>query len=506
VTSFLSRAAQLYPLRTAVEHPGGTISYTDLRRRVLALAAALSERVSNEAVGILTEHDPATPELYLGVMASGNAVVPLSRRLPDESVAKIARAAGLRLIIVAPEERARRAAIESACDGVVVVDYPDLTIPPLPRDVTNVDAGVAMISFTSGTTGAPKGVMLTHTNLLVHGLTAAHTYRLDDVNVTVNAMPMAHFAGASRVILGIVNAGTHVILPRFEPAGLLEAIVGSGGTHTMIVPTMAADLLALDLERYDLHDLSLIYGAAPMPMEVAAELQDRLGCNLYNGYGLTESTALATAFGPAAHRQAVKLGDDELLKSVGGAVAGVEVKIIDQDGATVPSGTVGQIALRGLKISPGYFANPEQTARTFVDGWLLTGDLGSMADGGLLHLHGRADDMIITGGMNVQPQEVEEALRDLEGVVECAAFWVPSDRWGQEVRLAVVTSPGYQIDIDRVKQHLSGKLDPFKVPKVVHAVGELPKTPLGKLQRRRLTQQFTVTPNEALLPNGGPRG
>lgn len=493
VVSFLRRSARIAPHRPAVAYPNGEVSYSVLLSRVESFAAALPHSELGEAIGIVTEHDVTTPELYLGVMASGNAVVPLSSRLPDAAIADIADAAGIRLIVVAPTESTRRAGVAAACAATEVAVYgDDLAGVRLPSHISPVGADIAMVSFTSGTTGSPKGVLLTHTNLIVHGLTAAHTYDFEAHNVAVNAMPLAHFAGASRVILGIVEAGTHVILPRFVPADLLAAAEQWRATHTMVVPTMVADLLDAGAEKYDLSRLTLIYGAAPMPMPVAAELVQRLKCKLVNGYGLTESSALATALGPQAHRHAVEQGDLELLASVGHAVAGVEVKVIDADGRTLGAGEPGEIALRGAKVSPGYLNNPAQTAKRFVDGWLHSGDRGRMLAGDNIQLLGRLDDLIITGGMNVQPEEIETQMHAFDGIAECAVFPVASERWGQEVRMAVVTTGRDAVDVDDVRRYLLTRLDQFKVPKQIHIVDQLPKTSVGKVRRRALSDQFAA--------------
>jgi long-chain acyl-CoA synthetase len=490
--SFLRRAARIAGSRSAIAYPGGDISYTALLGRVASLAAQLPHCEQGEAIGVVTEHDPLTPEMYLGVIASGNAVVPLSNRLADTAIAHVAQVAGIRLILVAPGDASRIPGIASACDGCSVRCYgDDLSSARIPAQPGPVPDGAAMVCFTSGTTGEPKGVVLTHDNLLMHGLTAAHTYRLEARNVSINAMPLAHFAGASRVVLGIVNAGTHVILPRFEPAGLLQAIEMYAGTHTMVVPTMAADLLEVEPEKYDLSRLTLIYGTASIPMHIAEQLVHRLGCNLINGYGLTESSALATALGPQGHCDAVARQDLELLQSVGQPVPGMELKIVDEHGREVTDGSPGQIALRGAKVSPGYLNNPEQTAARFVDGWLLSGDRGRMISDGNLILLGRLDDMIITGGMNVQPEEIERELHAFEGVAECAVFPVASTRWGQEVRLALVPQPEAHVDAQLLRDYLKTRLDRYKVPKQVHLVEQLPKTSVGKVQRRRLTEQFS---------------
>ena len=493
VTGFLQRAAALAPTRPAVVSGDVVVDYRELALRVDRLAGRLQGIAFEEPIGVVTEHDPRTPEIYLGVMSSGNAVVPVSSRLPDEAIAKLAELSGMRLILVAPEARARIPALRQTCSGVMVTEVDSLLAgTALPGSAARLDPDTAMISFTSGTTGEPKGVVLTHTNLVVHGLTAAHTYEIRRENVHLNAMPMAHFAGASRIVLATVNAGTHVILPRFSAPEFLHNIERWKVTHAMVVPTMVQDLLNAEPERFDLHGLALIYGSMPMPMATALDVVGGADWKLINGYGLTESSALATALGPDAHRIAVATGDAELLSSVGHPVPGVELRIVDESGHDVSAGTVGQIALRGAKVSPGYFKSPEQTAQRFVDGWLMTGDLGRQINGNNLVLEGRVDDLIISGGVNIMPGEIEAVVGSIEGVSECAAFGVPSTRWGQEVHLAVVAKPGSEMSPEVVSDALRTRLDKFKVPKGIHFVDELPTTSLGKIKRKTLWQELGI--------------
>lgn len=496
VLGFLRRSARVAPLRMAVAHPGGSISYVQLQARVDALANTLRTLLGTarrEPVAVVIEHDPEVPELYLGVMAAGHAVVPISSRLPDEAIARIVAKAGARIGILAPSIAARRAAIASvAADARWMVYGGDAVMKPLPEREVSLPDGTAMVCFTSGTTGEPKGVVLTHLNLVVHGLTAATVYRHSGDNVIVNPMPLAHFAGASRVILATVNAGGHVILPGFQPEQLCRAIEQWQGTHAMIVPTMAADLLTCDMERHDLSSLhTLVYGTAPMPLAAARQLATRMSCGLINGYGLTESSALATALEPEDHRRALAENDEALLGSIGHAAPGVELRVLDRDLKDVGIGGVGQIALRGLKISPGYLDNPRETAAKFVTGgWLLTGDQGKLLPDDNVTLLGRLDDMIISGGLNVQPGEVEREAVLISGLAQCAAFGVASERWGQEVRLAVVAAPGARLEAEAIRQFLRTRLDPYKVPKQIHLVDALPRTSVGKVQRFRLAEQW----------------
>ncbi len=474
-----------------------TVTYAELDARCRTLAALLAgagvSPARPEPVGALVEHDAETAEIYLGIMLAGQAVVPLSGRLPAAAVAKVARAAGLRMVIVGPSASGRIADLEAACPEVAWLGHGATAAPTLPGEPTELPEGIAMVPYTSGTTGDPKGVLVTHANLLVHALTQAFVLGLaDDGNdVHVNPMPLAHFTGASRIVIALASAGAHVILPGFDPARVLAEIADRKGTHIAIVPTMAADLLAAGPGAYDLSSLrTLVYGAAPMPMDVARELTGAFDCELMNGYGLTESTAMATALDGAAHRRALATGDDEMLAGVGRAVPGMEVRILGPELEESRPDTAGQIALRGPKVTAGYFNAPAETAARYLpSGWLLTGDEGSLDERGNLTLKGRIDDTIISGGLNIQPAEVEKETLSIPGVAACAAFPVPSRRWGQEVQLAIVVDPD-GVEPAAIRALLAERLDRFKVPKAVLVVDSLPYTSTGKLRRSELAQHL----------------
>jgi acyl-CoA synthetase (AMP-forming)/AMP-acid ligase II len=254
---------------------------------------------------------------------------------------------------------------------------------------------------------------------------------------------------------------------------------------------MVRDLLQADPERYNLSSLeTLVYGTAPMPLAVARELTARIPCGLINGYGLTESCAMATALGADAHRQAIEKNDDATLGSVGWPVPGIEVAILDPRQQDLPTGSGGEIALRGAKLSSGYLRDGEQTESHFLPtGWLLTGDRGCLSEDGRLTLQGRMDDMIISGGLNIQPAEVEEKALQYGGVAACAAFGIPSERWGQELHLAVTPAAGETLDPDLITAFLRTRVDRYKVPKAVHIVDALPVTGIGKIQRARLRER-----------------
>lgn len=500
VGGLLRRAARLAPATVAVAWPGGQLTYRQLSERVAAVAASLPPATDGpEPIGVIAEHDAEVPELYFGVMAAGHAVVPISARLPEHAIAKIAKAAGIRVGLIAPSAAHRRASVAETADATRwIIHGEDEQTGTLPAARRALPVGTAMVAFTSGTTGEPKGVVLSHTNLTIHALTCAAVLGLATPNVHVNPMPLAHFTGASRVIIAAVNGGTHVILPGFDPTAVFEAVAQWRGTHMAIVPTMAIDLLAADPGRFDLRSLeTLVYGAAPMPMHVARELAQRLACELFNGYGLTESCAMATVLDGRAHYEAIAAGDEQRLSSVGRAVPGMEVSIVGDDHRELGPGEVGQIALRGLKVSSGYLDRPGANAERFLpDGWMLTGDQGHLSAAGDLTLAGRIDEMIISGGINVQPGEIEAEALAHEGIASCAAFGVASERWGQEVQLAVVLANGASVSPAELRSFLAGRLDRYKVPKVVHFLEELPYTSVGKLQRATLASRLTPRASE----------
>ena len=488
LVSLLRRSASLHPDRVAVIGPARTLLYRELLPRVDGLAGTLPPRdpIGGEAVAVVADHDEEVPELYLGILAAGHAVVPISGRLPDDQIAYIADRANIRLGLIAPSASQRQRSISASVDSTLWLRPSEMDeVHRLPPVRGLVPPDTAMVSFTSGTTGNPKGVILTHTNILIQVLNATSQFAIADENCHINPMPLVHFAGASRVFLSICNAGTHVILPGYDPSEVLESIEAHRGTHLMMVPTMLRDLLLHEPERYDLSSLTtVIYGSAPMPLDLAHLLLERLDCGLVNAYGCTEASATATTLGPSEHRDAVRRGDDVTLSSVGRPIPGVEMRILGEDLREVDAGTVGQVALRGAKVSPGYLNDPEQTAKRFLpDGWHLTGDAAHLSDDGYLLLRGRLDDMIISGGLNIHPEEIEQHVRTYPGIAECACYGVASERWGQELRMAIVVEDGGRIEPDAVLQHLRQHVDRWKVPKVVRVVDALPKTSVGKVRR-----------------------
>lgn len=507
LAGMLARAVEQQPSRMAVAHEDGVLTYAQLGTRAASLAKVILRRLkpdpsrAREAVIVLTEHDAHTPELYWGVILSGQTLVPVSSRLPDTAIASIAAQCGARLGLIAPDSRSRLAGLTSSTTQTRWISHPDFSSPanvPLPpRAAVQIPADIAMMSFTSGTTGKPKGVLLTERNLVATALAGADAFSLDDGNRQVNPLPLAHFSGASRVITSVANCGTQIILPEFDSRRVLQAIQKWEATHITVVPSMVPHLLDLDVESYNISSLqTLTYGTAPMAIPIIEELHHRLACGLVNGYGLTEAAGVVATLGPDAHVASVSTSDAERLSSVGRPVLGVEVSLMDEDGSPASTCREGQIAVRGPKVSPGYLIGGDVRTEHLTGGWLPTGDLGRLTETGDLIILGRADDLIISGGLNVQPREIESAASMVTGVSACAAFGVASDRWGQEVHIAVVPKPGSDFTTAAFLAQLRTTLDPYKIPKAVHIVTDLPRSNVGKIDRRGMSAHYSVRRGE----------
>jgi len=466
----LQRAVALHAGATAVIDGERRVTYGELARRVSALGNLAADRV-----GFLGANSLAHLECWLGVPAAGKVLVDLNYRLAPEELAFLARDAGLELLIADPERRAvaETLGVELLEDYEAVVAGPPVAPPPIDEDA------LAAISYTGGTTGTPKGVMLSHRNLLanaLHNLVATGHTAADR---WLHVCPMFHVAGTSNVFACTWVGATQVILPRFEPAAVLAAIERERITHSVFVPTMLAMLLEA-AEGADVSTLRhLQYAASP----IAPELQRRVlewlpECDVVQFYGMTEAAPTVTQLTAADHRER-----PERLASMGAPVAGVQVEVRDViDG-------VGELWVRGANVMLGYWNRPEATADALVDGWYRTGDLVRTDADGYLYMVDRAKDMIITGAENVYSVEVEAVLTAHEAVSEAAVFGVPDERWGEAVHAVVVASPG--TTADELIAHCRARIAGFKIPRAIDVRGEpLPKSGAGKLLKSTLREPF----------------
>jgi long-chain acyl-CoA synthetase len=343
---------------------------------------------------------------------------------------------------------------------------------------------MAGIFYTGGTTGTPKGVVLTQGNLLANAKHILPALGWSDSTVYLHVAPMYHLADICCLVAISVAGGRHVILPRFAPEAVIEAIQEHRVTALGLVPTMINALISALAGRALPSLTSILYGGAPMPQELIARTRQALPqVRLFQAYGQTEASPVLTLLGPEQHAP----GPEGRARSAGRPVPGCEVTIRDPETrAELPVGQVGEICGRGENVMGGYWRRPDLTARALRGGWLHTGDAGYLDEDGFLFVAGRLDDMIITGGENVYPAEVEQVLYEHPAVAEAAVIGVPDQYWGQRLHAVIVFRPGRQPDLDEVVRFFRGRLAGYKCPRTFGVRPTLPKTGVGKIDKQQL--------------------
>lgn len=502
VASTLHRAARLQARRTAVVDGDTTYDYATFLQRVAGLGGGLRglglER--GAVVGVLALNSHRHLECWLGVPRAGFVLNELNTRLSlaeltfivddSEAIALVVDDAHLDLgrALLAACPRVVHLVHASAAPAADLIDFEGL-VASAPCEAAPTDADdAAGIFYTGGTTGRPKGVVLTHGNLLAN---AEHVliglgFRTEDRYL--HAGPMFHLAdGASTYGLTWVG-GTHVIVPAFSPALVAATIAAERVTATILVPTMI-NLLVNDPDTADvaLGSLRVVYfGGSPMPAGVLQQARARLGCDLVQLYGMTEAAPIATVCwidgDPAAEPWRSRL------RSAGVPIVGVEVGVRRGDGSEADVDEVGEVWVRGQNVMAGYWRRPEETAAAITaDGWYRSGDAGRFDADGYLYIVDRLKEMIVSGGENVYCAEVESALSSHPAVLEVAVFGVPDERWGERVHAAVVARPGTPVSDRELIDHCRAQIAGYKVPRSIELRSEpLPKSGAGKVLKREL--------------------
>jgi acyl-CoA synthetase (AMP-forming)/AMP-acid ligase II len=361
------------------------------------------------------------------------------------------------------------------------------------------DADPTIVIYTSGTTALPKGVVLTFLGMSVYVTNTVEPVDPTNENpdVLLVSVPFYHVAGATTMLSAVWAGRKMVILPQFDPAAWLAAVQTHHVTHSFVVPTMLKRIMEHDeFDKTDLSSLKLVaYGAAPMPYEVVTKAVEKMSCGLMNAYGQTESTSSLTFLGPDDHKIPSEPGEARdlalrRLRSVGRPMEDIVVMIMDPEGNILPPGQEGEIVAQGPRVMSGYLNREEDTSEAIKDGWLHTGDVGWMDEEGYLYITGRTKDLIIRGGENIAPGEIENVLQQHDAVEDAAVIGVPDVEWGEEVKAIVVFKPGQTAGEEELAQFVKERLASYKTPKYFAFVPDLPRNYVGKVLKTDLRKQF----------------
>ena len=485
----LSLSVTASPDAPAVKLDDHVLSYAALDDATARVAGLLAERGigPGDRVGLMLPNVPLFPVVYYGILRLGAAAVPMNVLLKGRETAFYLKDPGAKAVFAWEPfaEHARTGADEARAEYIEVAPgaFEELlaSVEPL-REVYACDGSeTAVILYTSGTTGTPKGAELSHANLAHNCRAAVGLFGIEGATMTLGSLPLFHSFGQTCAMNATICAGGCLtLIPRFEPGKALEVIERDRVNVFEGVPTMYGAIL--NHPAADTTDVSSLQvcasGGASLPLELMRAFEEKFSTMILEGYGLSETSPVASFNHPDKERKA---------GSIGTPIAGCEMKIVGDDGADLPVGEAGEIVIRGLNIMKGYWNRPEATAEAIdADGWFRSGDIGKMDDDGYFYIVDRKKDLIIRGGYNVYPREIEEVLYEHPAVREAAVVAVPDDEWGEEIGAAVALKEGAQATADELRAFVKDQVAAYKYPRHVWFVDELPKGPTGKILKRSI--------------------
>jgi acyl-CoA synthetase (AMP-forming)/AMP-acid ligase II len=486
------------------------ISYAEADARANRIAHALlaAGLVVGDRVAVLAKNCIDYALLYFGASKAGVVPVPLNYRLAPPEWSYIVNDAGAKLLLARDDLAAAIDPVRSELGSVKrcvalgaapteregweswdsFLDRHPETSPRCP-----VDQGSELYQmYTSGTTGRPKGAVLTQRAVCWNLVQAAANFGVSPGDRMLIVAPLYHAAAAVAAFSTILEGGSLYIQEDFVPADVVRALSEEHISVALLVPAMIQFcLLAVpDVAERSYDELrTLVYGASAIAEQTLRQAVDTFRCDFIQAYGMTEATALATHLLASDHRRALR-EKPELLLSAGRPALGTELKIVDEDDQPVPTGEVGEILVRGPQLMKGYWNLEEETGKTLCDGWLHTGDAGTLDEEGYLYVQDRVKDMIVSGAENVYPREIEEVLYQHQAVAEAAAIGVPDDAWGEVVKAIVVLKPGARAGAEEILEFCTGRLGGFKRPRSVDFVEALPRNLSGKVLKRELREPY----------------
>ncbi|MGW5153300.1 long-chain-fatty-acid--CoA ligase [Rhodococcus koreensis] len=502
----LTESARRHPDRPAIRIDDVVVSYAQLDELTARAAGWLRARGIDpgDRVGISLPNVVQFPVLYYGLLRVGATVVPMNPLLKSREIEHHLRDSGAKMAMVWRTAEAEAAAAAAATGtDLVVIDDDTLAAtadwPSSPAVTAREDADTAVILYTSGTTGTPKGAELTHANLYRNTTTFMGLFDFRQDDVVIGCLPFFHAFGQSNVLNASIAAGASVsLVPRFEAAAVAKLIERHRVTVFAGVPTMYVSLLHADTGQVDTSSLRIcVSGGAALPVEVLRGFQETFGAPILEGYGLSETSPTAT-FNRPAHSKA---------GSIGWPIDGVELSLVNRDGTDTPPGEVGEIVIRGHNVMKGYWNRPDATAAAIVDGWFHTGDMATRDHDGFYFIVDRKKDIIIRGGYNVYPREIEEVLYEHRAVREVAVIGVPHPTLGEEVAAAITLRPGTSATPDELRGYVKARVAAYKYPRHLWLVDKLPKGATGKILKREIEFPADIlgSPAEPIRPLHPPR-
>jgi acyl-CoA synthetase (AMP-forming)/AMP-acid ligase II len=495
--------ATVRPERVALTFEVRQTTFGQLDRRASRVANGLLAACSTvqARVGILDKNSDLFFELLFGAAKARAVLVPVNWRLAPAEIAFILNDAEAEVLFVGeeyiplieqllPELRTVKQVIALSGSHPVwegYFEWRDRQPSIDPRPATASD-DVVLQHYTSGTTGHPKGAELTHANLCAALTAAREWYDCGPEDVSLACMPQFHIAGSIVGLIGIYEGARTIQTRQAEPGEILRLIPAERVTRTLFVPALMLFLLRTPgCRETDFSSLRrIVYGASPIPLDLLREAMTTFRCDFGQLYGITETSGVLTVLPPNDHDP----DGNARMRSCGKPIGNAEIKIIGEKGTSLPPGQVGEIVVRSPQVMKGYWRLPEATVHAVRDGWFHTGDAGYFDEHGYLYVHDRVKDLIISGGENIYPAEVENALFGHPAVADVGVIGVPDDQWGESVKAVVVKKPGMEVSASELIAYCRERIARYKAPRSIDFVDELPRNPSGKILKRVLRAPY----------------
>jgi acyl-CoA synthetase (AMP-forming)/AMP-acid ligase II len=515
-TDFLNIASAICPDKTAIVFEDKRYTFSQLNERVNRLANGLLKLgiKKGDRVAFLQVNCNQCVETYFAVAKAGAIYLPLNFRAKEKELAYMLNTAEASTMIAGERYVSMIQAIQPDIKSLkhlisIETKHPDMHFyediiktSSAEELVTPIDdKDTTMLMYTAGTTGFPKGVMLSHTSFSTYMLENVSPADPESDESNILTVPLYHVAGIQAMMAAIYGGRTLVMERQFEPEEWMTLVEREKANRAMMVPTMLKQLL--DHPNFKKHDLSslrvITYGAAPMPLPVIRKaLEEFPGVSFINAFGQTETASTITSLGPEDHHITGTPEEKEKklkrLASIGKPMHDVQMKVVNDDGKKLGVGEVGEILARGPRVMSGYWKDEEKTKKTIdKDGWVHTGDVGYVDEDGYYFLSGRSSDIIIRAGENISPEELENAIREFPKVEDVAVIGVPDETWGEEPRAVVILKKGIpksKAVEDELMEYCRQNLASYKRPRTVVFVDELPRNPMGKLIKREIREKY----------------